>query len=180
MRVSRSKVEAVLAQISAQTPAVVLAADTIVLAADTVGVDGRGDLLAKPADADEARAMLRRLRGVTHLVATHVEIDSVGFTPPAGMARSAAFTARTWVTMRDYSDAEIEAYVDTGDPLDKAGGYAIQHPDFRPVANIEGCYSNVVGLPLCQVKQALAAMGIAGINAPDGCDCPRYTGAKGA
>jgi predicted house-cleaning NTP pyrophosphatase (Maf/HAM1 superfamily) len=76
--------------------------------------------------------------------------------------------------MRDYSDAEIEAYVASGDPLDKAGGYAIQHPDFRPVARIEGCYSNVVGLPLCQVKQALAAMGVAGIVAPTGCDCPPY------
>ena len=175
-RVSRSKVAAVLAQLEVSRPreTVVLAADTIVLAADTVGVDGGGDLLAKPADADEARAMLRRLGAVTHLVATHVEIASVGYTPPDGQAHGASFTARTWVTMRAYSDAEIDAYVASGDPLDKAGGYAIQHPGFRPVARIEGCYSNVVGLPLCQVKQALAAMGVAGIVAPAGCDCPPY------
>ena len=58
---------------------------------------------------------------------------------------------RTLVWMRDYSDAEIVAYVDSGDPMDKAGAYAIQHPRLSPVERIEGCYTNVMGLPLCHV-----------------------------
>ena len=62
--------------------------------------------------------------------------------------------------MRDYSEAEIEAYIATGDPLDKAGAYAIQNEAFRPVARIEGSYSNVVGLPLGALAEALAALGL--------------------
>jgi predicted house-cleaning NTP pyrophosphatase (Maf/HAM1 superfamily) len=57
--------------------------------------------------------------------------------------------------MRDYSDEEIDAYVQTGDPLDKAGAYAIQHPAFRPVADMSGCYANVMGLPMCHVIRML-------------------------
>lgn len=179
-RVGRSKVEAVLRALQTDEPTAVLAADTIVLAADTIGVDDRGELLGKPVDAVDARAMLQRLRGQVHLVATHVEIETLNYTPPADKARRASLTERTWVTMRDYSDAEIDAYIATGDPMDKAGSYAIQHPVFQPVATIEGCYNNVVGLPLCRVKQALAAMGFPGIMAPTGCDCPPYqrNGAK--
>ena len=73
--------------------------------------------------------------------------------------------------MRAYTDAEIEAYIATGDPFDKAGSYAIQHPVFRPVARIEGCYTNVVGLPVCTLKTMLAEIGWPGITAVDGCDC---------
>jgi hypothetical protein len=58
--------------------------------------------------------------------------------------------------MRDYDDEEIVAYVDSGDPLDKAGAYAIQHPEFDPVSKVEGCWVNVVGLPLCHLGRALA------------------------
>ena len=61
--------------------------------------------------------------------------------------------------MRDYSDTEIEAYIATGDPFDKAGSYAIQHPEFNPVATIEGSYTNVVGLPLETLRDMLAAIG---------------------
>ena len=60
--------------------------------------------------------------------------------------------------MRDYSDAEIEAYVATGDPLDKAGAYAIQHAEFQPVENMQGCFASVMGLPLCHVTRLLAQM----------------------
>ena len=63
--------------------------------------------------------------------------------------------AGTTVWMRDYTDEEIRAYVASGDPFDKAGSYAIQHPEFRPVERIEGCFLNVVGLPLPQAKQLL-------------------------
>ena len=59
------------------------------------------------------------------------------------------------VHMRDFSDAEIEAYIASGDPFDKAGGYAIQNESFQPVASIEGSYSNVVGLPLDELREVL-------------------------
>lgn len=64
------------------------------------------------------------------------------------------------VTMRDYTDAEIGSYVDSRDPMDKAGAYAIQHPVFDPVSSLEGCWLNVVGLPLCHLSQALALFGV--------------------
>jgi len=62
--------------------------------------------------------------------------------------------------MREYTEAEIEAYVSSGDPLDKAGAYAIQHPGFRPVARIEGCYSGVMGLPLGALVDGLSHFGV--------------------
>ncbi len=101
-----------------------------ILAADTmVALDGL--LLGKPADEFEATAMLRRLRGRTHQVYTAVCVAHEG-------ALSARLSVSD-VTMRAYSDAEIAAYVATGDPLDKAGAYAIQHPLFSPVAAWDGC-----------------------------------------
>jgi predicted house-cleaning NTP pyrophosphatase (Maf/HAM1 superfamily) len=74
--------------------------------------------------------------------------------------------ATTTVRMRDYSDAEIAAYVATGDPFDKAASYAIQHNGFRPVARIDGCQANVMGLPLCHLYVALCEFGIA-LDEPD-------------
>jgi predicted house-cleaning NTP pyrophosphatase (Maf/HAM1 superfamily) len=62
--------------------------------------------------------------------------------------------------MRDYSDEEILAYVQTGDPLDKAGSYAIQHSQFHPVAHLDGCYASVMGLPMCHVILLMRQMGI--------------------
>ena len=74
--------------------------------------------------------------------------------------------------MRPYSDAEIKAYVATGDPLDKAGAYAIQHPTFRPVERIDGCYCNVVGLPLGLVRDLLDLE----VPRPPQCEgCPDWT-----
>ena len=96
--------------------------------------------------------MLRRLRGRTHQVITAVCVATPGRQPLLSYVRTA-------VQMRPYTDAEIAAYVASGDPLDKAGAYAIQHPDFRPVARLAGCYSNVVGLPLCLVVDLLHAAG---------------------
>jgi septum formation protein len=65
----------------------------------------------------------------------------------------------TDVWMRDYSDAEVQAYIASGDPLDKAGGYAIQHAGFRPVQNLQGCYANVMGLPVCHLVKMMAEFG---------------------
>ena len=66
----------------------------------------------------------------------------------------------TDVPMRAYTEAEIEAYVASGDPLDKAGAYAIQHAGFHPVASLAGCYANVVGLPLCHLARMLRTLGL--------------------
>lgn len=150
-RLSVEKAQAVAAQLS--NDATILAADTIVLAADTIGVEESGDILGKPADADEARAMLRRLRGRSHIVCTAFTLlqtqDDQRITRDV----------RTTVTMRDYGDDEIDAYIATGDPFDKAGSYAIQHEGFHPVADLDGDYNNVVGLPLDALRDALREMG---------------------
>jgi len=123
--------------------------DAIVLAADTtVVLDGQ--ILAKPADADEARQMLLRQRGRSHVVYTAISIRRT--TDGAELTD----LATTEVPMRNYSDGELERYVASGDPLDKAGAYAIQNAEFHPVENLTGCYANVVGLPLCHLQRTLA------------------------
>jgi len=139
-RLSAEKAAAVHAQIQPDTaPLVVIAADTVVIDDE---VDGT--VLGKPADADEARAMLIRLRGRAHTVCTALTV----LKQIAGRSDSRTRETRTRVGMRAYSDAEIDAYIASGDPFDKAGGYAIQHPEFCPVDRIEGSYTNVVGLPV--------------------------------
>ncbi len=138
------KAEAVAATVTGA--AVIVAADTTVALGD--------EMLNKPADAAAATQMLRRLRGRTHQVHTGIVVLSL----PDG--RTASAVSSTDVTMRDYSDAEIEAYVRSGDPLDKAGAYAIQNSAFRPVASFAGCFSGVVGLSLCRLCQALRAIDV--------------------
>ncbi|MFN8372536.1 MAG: Maf family protein [Anaerolineae bacterium] len=171
-RLSREKAAAIAAKVNAD--ATILAADTVViLAADTMGIADDGEILGKPADHEEARAMLRRLRSRPHQVCTAITLANVGKTGEHSAAPLQSVT-RTMVHMRDYSDAEIETYIASGDPFDKAGGYAIQHEGFRPVARIDGCYNNVVGLPLCAVKRGLAQLGWPGIRAPQDCDCVKY------
>lgn len=122
----------------------------VVVGSDTdVALDGR--VLGKPANAEAARRMLRALRGRSHGV-----MSGVALVAPGG---SYATTIATTVHMRDYSDHAIDAYVASGRPLDKAGAYAIQDQDFGPVERIDGCYLNVVGLPLCEVSRGLRALG---------------------
>ncbi len=122
----------------------VLPTSTLILAADTT-VAFDGEMLNKPMDAAEARQMLLRLRNKKHEVHT----GFVLLEPDSGREWSGVSTAV--VHMRAYSETEIEDYVATGDPLDKAGAYAIQHPQFRPVAQLQGCYCNVMGLPVCDL-----------------------------
>jgi len=151
-RLSLEKAAAVAAKLESAAD-VVLAADTVViLAADTLGVTESGEILGKPADAADARAILRRLRGRAHIVCTALTVRA----PDQTLTE----LTRTIVWMRDYTDAEIDAYIATGDPFDKAGAYAIQHDGFRPVARIEGSYTNVVGLPLETLRPMLMAVGI--------------------
>ena len=127
--------------------------DKIILAADTTVVDGT-DILGKPGDSLEAVQMLTRLRGHTHQVYTGVALLRVA---DGLLLKDLCVTD---VPMRDYSDEEIQAYVETGDPLDKAGAYAIQHPEFHPVAEIRGCYASVMGLPMCHVIRLMRNMDI--------------------
>ena len=139
----------------AETKARAIQADTdqIVLAADTTVVDG-ADLLGKPSDSAEAVAMLKSLRGHIHQVYTGIAL----FRPRDGLLLKDLCV--TDVPMRDYSDEEIHAYVHTGDPLDKAGAYAIQHPEFQPVARMDGCFASVMGLPVCHVIRLMRMMDI--------------------
>ena len=153
-RLSREKAQAVI-QVLNDDPAVVISADTIVvLSADTIGIDAQDTLLGKPADASQARAMLQQLRNRTHQVITAFTVYKTGPLPQI-ITRH----VRTDVTMRNYSDDEIDTYIATGDPFDKAGSYAIQNEGFCPVDKIEGSYTNVVGFPVDEIAQALRAVG---------------------
>jgi septum formation protein len=141
-----------------------------VLAADTTVADDR-TILGKPADAAEARAMLIRLRGRMHMVYTAITLTgaspagtssapnaSLDYAPDSLPVLADVCATRVW--MRNYSDQEIENYIASGDPFDKAGAYAIQNPDFQPVEQIEGCTCCVVGLPVCLVVCGMARLGL--------------------
>jgi MAF protein len=131
----------------------------LVVAADTfVCLEAR--VLGKPSDADDAARMLGRLRGRPHLVLSGLTVIA----PRLSWERTVL--AETTVWMRDYDDEEIAAYVSSGDPLDKAGGYAIQHRGFDPVSRIAGCYANVMGLPLCHLYCLLREAGFAPDKTP--------------
>lgn len=123
-----------------------------VIAADTT-VEYQGRLLGKPVDEREAEEMLRMLRAREHKVHTALAVLRL-----ADQAL-AIEVCTTDVLMRDYSDDEITRYIATGDPLDKAGAYAIQHTGFNPVGSLQGCYTNVIGLPLCRLAQLLSRLG---------------------
>jgi MAF protein len=131
--------------------------DAIVIGADTIGwLDDA--IIGKPCDLDDAARMLKQLRARPHIVYSGITVQQ--------SARALTQVATTTVWMRDYSDAEIAAYITTGDPLDKAAAYAIQHAQFHPVARVDGCHANVMGLPLCHLYRALKSFGIA-IAEPD-------------
>lgn len=146
--------------------------DELVVAADTIVVLD-GEILGKPSGPDEARQMLERLRGRSHTVYSGVTVWHLA------TRRMASRLGESSVWMRDYGDDEIAAYVESRDPMDKAGAYAIQHAGFDPVSHLDGCWLNVVGLPLCHLGQALAEFGVAPpANVPGTCrafsqyDCP--------
>ncbi|MBV6391867.1 MAG: Septum formation protein Maf [Anaerolineales bacterium] len=120
--------------------------EAVIVGSDTTVADG-DQILGKPVDEADARRMLRQLRGRVHQVFTGIAILQNG--------RMFADLCVTDVPMREYSDDEIERYIQSGDPMDKAGAYAIQHPDFQPVKYLEGCYASVMGLPMCHILRAL-------------------------
>jgi septum formation protein len=128
--------------------------DDLVLGADTVVVVG-GEMLAKPADAADAARMLRILSGREHQVITGVCLVQPGTAGQRSADKTASET--TVVTMNELSEEEIREYVATGEPMDKAGGYAIQGIASRWIPRIQGDYSNVVGLPVALVYRMLRA-----------------------
>jgi len=126
-------------------PAIVVGADTLVVA--------DGEVMGKPASEEEARRMLRNLSGRTHRVLTGVAALRL---PDGAMFRAAETTAVTFATL---TDREIDDYVATGEPMDKAGAYGIQEQGGRFITRIEGCYFNVVGLPLARLYAMLRELG---------------------
>ncbi len=132
-RLAKEKAHAVVAT------GVVIAADTIVVYQDTI--------LGKPAHTHHAEEMLRFLSGSTHEVITGVCVKDP--------KRTVVFSVITEVIFRTLDDAEIEAYILTGEPMDKAGAYAIQGGAAHMVRSIRGSYTNVVGLPLCELHETL-------------------------
>jgi len=130
----------------------------LVLGADTVVVLD-GSILGKPDGPEEACEMLRRLSGREHRVITAVVFALGGGEDAVLLAEEQVATR---VLFRELSDREIEAYVATGEPLDKAGGYGIQGHGALLVRGIRGCYYNVVGLPLVTVWETLMELGYEG------------------
>jgi septum formation protein len=158
-RLSRLKAEAVLKHLPSLTPPafdplpsytlthpVVIAADTVVVFHDQI--------LGKPQNPAEARHMLKQLRRETHSVYTGFSLAWFALSTPQNPSHITRLH-HSRVAMRPYTDAEIEAYIASGDPLDKAGAYGIQNKEFNPVAELDGCYAGVMGLPLGMLAEAL-------------------------
>jgi septum formation protein len=160
--IAERKAHAVASQLEAGN---VLAADTIVV------LDGA--LLGKPVDDADATSILHRLSGREHRVVTGIAVLDAG----TGSLRASAVTSI--VGFRPLTESEIAAYVSTGEPSGKAGAYAIQGLGAGLVSHLNGCFSNVVGLPLCETARLLSAAGVAiaatwsGCRLPDGTRCPR-------
>lgn len=149
-RLAREKALAVAQRTSVEErPVVVIGADTVVALGDTV--------LGKPASPEEAVEMLRDLRQEPHMVHSAIALVRM---EPGGAYRVESRLNSTRVLMRDYTDQEIARYVATGDPLDKAGGYAIQHRVFAPVTALDGCAAGVMGLPLADLVELLGRFGL--------------------
>lgn len=144
-RLARDKARAGLAALREPGDAVVLGADTAVV------LDGR--ILGKPADFAESHAMLQALSGRSHQVLTAVAL--------AGGGREAARVVSSEVSFRPLGEAEIAAYWASGEPCDKAGSYGIQGLAAVFVSRLEGSYSAVVGLPLCETAELLGEFDIA-------------------
>ena len=146
----------------------------LVIGADTsVFLDG--EALGKPRDEADAARTLRRLRDRAHQVVTGIAVVD------AATGRVERSAVRSEVRMRPYGDDEIDRYVATGEPLDKAGAYGIQGEGGALVAAVDGCFNNVVGFPLCEVAALLARFGVEPgtpepvCALPSGAPCPRLS-----
>lgn len=144
---ARLKISAIVAELVGEGEK-----DFVVIGVDTNVALGQ-QLLQKPQDEAEAMQMLQALRGTVHQVHTGIVVRRFDGAEVAAVSTSNVF-------MRNYSDQEIIDYIATGDPMDKAGAYAIQHPIFAPVERWEGCYAGIMGLCLSTTAQLLQASGI--------------------
>lgn len=142
-RLSREKAAAVATD---HPKSLIIAADTIVVWGDKI--------LGKPKNETHAREILESLRDKKHLV-----YSALSFLQPESGQKFSSINS-TRITMRNYSDAEISAYIASGDPVDKAGAYAIQNKAFTPVMCWDGCYANVMGFPLGDLETGLLQFGI--------------------
>lgn len=129
--------------------------DTIIIAADTVVVHS-GKIIGKPVDADDAFATLHNLKSSSHHVITGC---CVCWFDDAGQRLAECFFEDTTVYFNDYTDEELRAYVQTDEPYDKAGGYAIQGSFSKYIDHIEGDFDNVVGLPLSRISKCIERAG---------------------
>ncbi len=168
-RLSLEKAQAVAANM--ESGLVVGADSTVVFEGQAVG---------KPVDDDDARRMLRQLSGTTHHVSTGITVIDAA----SGKTLSDAMTSQ--ITLRELSEQEIEASIASGVPRDKAGAYAVQDTELRPASDWEGCYNNIVGLPVCRLVEMLQELGYQmpmGWKVPDeiacGDDCPTIAASQG-
>ncbi|MGA7917899.1 MAG: Maf family protein [Candidatus Acidiferrales bacterium] len=145
-RVAEAKAQAAVAQgRRVGETAIVIAADTTVLI--------EGQILAKPEDAADARRMLRLLSGRTHEVLTALAVNNIA------TGQGSLHIEKTRVDIVNLSDDDIESYIATGEPFDKAGAYGIQGIAGRFAAHINGCYFNVMGMPLSRLWTTLHELG---------------------
>lgn len=128
-------------------------AGQVIIASDTI-VTRQGSIFGKPVDREDARRILTELRGQTHQVLTAITLVTVQ------TGKRSTVHCTTDVPIRNFTDSEMEEYIETGDPMDKAGAYAIQHDGFHPVEKMDGCYASVMGLPLCHLVRELEAFQI--------------------
>jgi len=127
--------------------------NTFVVGADTIVVDGT-EILGKPLDEMDAARILKQLRGKTHKVLSSIALYNLS----TGDIQTRLVC--TEVVMREYTDDEIQDYITSGDPMDKAGAYGIQNSDFNPARELFGCFANVMGLPLCHLAVLMKEVGI--------------------
>ncbi len=139
---------------------IVITADTTVILDDVI--------LGKPRNEEHAREILLALRGRKHYVVTGVAASKM----ENDLLNVHSERVVTPVSMRNYSEEEIAAYIASGEPMDKAGAYGIQNLSFHPVARIDGCYLNVVGLPLCALVDVLAEFNVYPVLHPHTSLCP--------
>ena len=159
MELSKQKAEEVAAMVSSfgeQHKEITTPSDILVIGADTV-VAYDGKILGKPVDEADAKRMLTMLSGNTHSVFTGVTLVLID---KSGRAGELVFYEKTDVKMHDMTEIEIDRYIATGEPMDKAGSYGIQGKCAIYIEKIDGDYNNVVGLPITRIYQELKKIGI--------------------
>lgn len=159
MELSKQKAEEVAAMVASfgeNHKEITTPSDILVMGADTV-VAYEGKILGKPKDEEDAKGMLTMLQGNTHSVYTGVTLCLIDKT---GRAGEIVFYEKTDVTMHPMTEVEIERYVASGEPMDKAGAYGIQGKCAIYIEKIDGDYNNVVGLPISRIYQKLKSVGI--------------------